>query len=141
MIQQVNKQPLHQINLGSKQGGMTLIEIMAATAVVAVLATIAVPSYQASSRSTRRSDAWSAMMQIQAAVEQANLTSSSYPTSFDTGQFSTKNYTFSYKQTASSSSPAGVYTITATAIGDQAKDTCTSLTLDSLGTKGPQGCW
>jgi type IV pilus assembly protein PilE len=139
--------------------GFTLIELMVVVAIVAILATIALPSYQQSVRKSRRADAMLALQQIQIEQEKLRAECTSYAgTLTGTRACGVLGY-------PSTTSPDGYYSLalsqlpspatnftsgfiaTATAVPSksQADDTgCTSLTLrvERLEiTKGPAGCW
>lgn len=60
------------------QRGVTLIELMVVVVVIAILASIAVPSYRAYMIRTQRSEATSALLQLQAAQEKFYLQNNSY---------------------------------------------------------------
>lgn len=123
--------------------GFTLIELLIATAVVSILAAIAYPSYQQYIIRTNRSSAMQFMLQMANREEQFLLDASAYTATVGTGGLNLTppaelgtRYTFSAAATAG---PPPTYTLTATAIGDQASDG--NLTLDNLGQKTPADKW
>jgi len=61
-----------------KHAGFTLIELMITVAVIAILATIAVPSYQAQLRKTRRAEAQAGLMELQNFMERFFTLNSCY---------------------------------------------------------------
>lgn len=61
--------------------GFTLIELMIAVVVVAVLAAIALPSFLDSTRKSRRSDAFAALNQVMQAQERFRANNASYASS------------------------------------------------------------
>lgn len=63
-----------------RQRGFTLIEVLVATGVTAVLSGIAYPSFQGTVHKVRRSDALVAMLQVQAAQERWRTGNGSYGT-------------------------------------------------------------
>jgi len=85
-----------------KQKAFTLIEVMIVVVIVAILAAIAVPSYQDSIRKTRRADAKEALMRIAALQERYFFTNNKYGTASDLGVGSTSQegyYTISIYDT------------------------------------------
>ena len=132
--------------------GFTLIELMITVAVVAILASIALPSYSNYIVRAKRSAAQSFMMNLTNKEEQYLLDARSYTTSK-----SLLGYATDPTEIASDYSvvvtvgpgPAPTYLITATPINNQlAKDTiCGTLTVDQTMTKGISGtgtvggCW
>ena len=69
---------LVRINRSSRQSGFTLIELMITLAIVAILAAIIVPSYNAQVRKTRRSDAINTLMQIAQELERCRSDTNAY---------------------------------------------------------------
>jgi type IV pilus assembly protein PilE len=62
----------------TRQAGFTLVELMIAVVVVAVLASIALPSFMDSIRKSRRSDAFAALSAVQQAQERWRGNNASY---------------------------------------------------------------
>lgn len=131
--------------------GFTLIELMVVVAIVAILATIALPSYQQSVRKSRRADAMLALQQIQIEQEKLRAECTSYAGTLTgtracgfLGYPSTTSPDGYYNLALSTVSDTG-FTATATATGSQADDTeCLTLTLQVSGltlTKTSAACW
>ena len=124
-----------------KEKGFTLIELMIVVVIVAILAAVAIPSYQNSIQKTRRAEAKEALTRIAAAQERYFFTNNGYVIA--DADLSDLN--------ASTTSPDGHYTIgvatgacgdsscyvlTATAKGSQVKDTaCGTFTINHVGTQ------
>lgn len=122
----------------TKLTGFSLIELMIAVAIVAIIAAIAVPSYEGSVQKSRRSDAKMALIQTATLQEQWYFQFNTY----------TNDVTNLGSSDATLESPEGFYvitaavpsatefTLTATAVGVQLKDTdCRTLTLAHTGRK------
>ena len=122
--------------------GFTLIELLFVIAIVAILAAIALPSYQAQIRKGNRAAAQSYMMDLAQRQGQYLLDARAYAsteaalgytvTPADVGSY----YTIGIAAPVVSP-PA--FTITATAIGAQVADA--NLTIDNQGTKTPSDKW
>ena len=117
--------------------GFTLVELMIAVAIVAILVALALPSYSRYIRKANRGEAQQLLMNWANNQEiwRANHTEYADDTQLVPGH---ERYTFSL-----SNNSATTFTLTATAKDDQLKDTergqsCTPLTLDQSNTKGPQ---
>jgi type IV pilus assembly protein PilE len=136
--------------------GFTLIEVMIVVAIVAILATIALPSYQDSVRKSRRADAVLALQRIQIEQEKFRAECPSYATGFNTTRVCATASPVSYLLPLANTSPDGYYnlsltgsqtgfTATATATGSQTADTaCPTLTLTVNGltfNRTPPECW
>ena len=126
--------------------GFNLVELLIVLAIVGILATIAVPSYQHYVRTTRRFEATSTLLRYQ--LEQADYYTqhSQYandisqlpaPDGVNANTFADDYYTYSI-------STENNYTLIATAkdSGSQAKDVnCKKLTINRQSVKLPAQCW
>lgn len=123
--------------------GFTLIELMVAVAIVAILAAIAIPGYTAYVVRANRSAAQAEMMAIANRQQQYLLSSRSYATKEqleDAGYSLPRQVGAKYSYAISlGSGSVPSFTITFTPIGSQASDGV--LKLDSEGTKTPAGKW
>ena len=123
--------------------GFTLIEMMIVVAVIAILAAIALPSYQDQVRKSRRADALRVLGEIRMAQERWRADRPTYGTLAEVGNPGAGSSYYTYTVTGNT---ATAYTITATAQGAQANDkqggtSCTPLTINQAGTKTPAACW
>ena len=137
--------------------GMTLIELMIVVVVVAVLASIALPSYRQYVLRSHRVEAKSALLNVAAAQEKFYLQNNTYTDDLtgappdglgipdfdaDTAGVQTENrwYTISVDDDADDEG----YTVRAAAIGDQAADgACADFSLNATGLKTAtkDTCW
>jgi len=139
----------------SAQRGMTLVELMTVMVIVAILASIAVPSYRSYLVRSNRADAKSALMQVQAAEEKFYLQNNAYTNNVagvppaGLGLSSTTTNGF-YTVTVTPGTGNQSYTATAapTTAGGQSSDSkCGSFTVTDIGKRGITGtdtvtnCW
>ena len=125
-----------------KNNGFTLIELMLAIVIFAILATIAIPTYLHYVRNSYRTNAMQALTTLQLDQEKHRYSNQSYSNSLPLP--SVTRYTISI-----TSSSATSYTLQASATGGQANDrengtSCATLTLTVNNgdvTKTPQTCW
>lgn len=123
----------------SNMNGFTLIELMIAVAIVAILAAVAIPSYQGQVDSSRRAEGISALVTLSSAQERFYTANNRYASSavaLNMTQSETGVYTLS---TSHSQDGGGVdivttYTLTATPSG-WTDSQCGNLTLDNIGNR------
>jgi type IV pilus assembly protein PilE len=134
----------HRISIHSSRriGGFTLVELMIACVVLAIIVAIALPSYQAQVRKSRRADARNAVLDLAGREERFLSIANSYSqTATDVGYavFPTTVNNGYYQLTVAVPDPnqPGVtpsYIITATYFGPQVTDTdCAQFTVNQLG--------
>jgi type IV pilus assembly protein PilE len=125
--------------------GFSLIELMIAVAIVAILAAVAYPSYRQYLRRGARADAQAHMMDLAGRQGQFLIDNRAYAASVGAlGMTTPASVSGKYAIAIATGDTPPSFTITATPIGDQANDTCGTLTLDSAGVKGASGtgtCW
>ena len=128
------------------QKGFTLVEMVIALACVALLASLAWPSYQNLILRSQRAQARASLLQAAHWLERAAGANGSYPLTNDVPasvlQIDGQRYKMSVTSTAQS------YTLSATPVGTQTADTCGTLTVNHLGVRSVQGasqtaaqCW
>lgn len=112
-----------------KARGFTLIELMIVVAIVAILAAVAIPSYQQYIQKSRRVDAKETLTRMAALQERFFFQNSAYTADRSDlgGEFSPEGW---YRITMPVVTDS-TFTITATAIGPQRNDTrCRSFSID-----------
>jgi type IV pilus assembly protein PilE len=116
----------------SRKRGFTLIEVMIVVSVIAVLSSIALPSFEAQLQKARRTDALISVMTIQSAQERYRSNNSSYGSLADIGVpdvSPSKHYALKSVATG----PDG-FEVIATAVGVQARGVgCRYMRLSSTG--------
>jgi type IV pilus assembly protein PilE len=131
--------------------GFTLLELVIACAIVAILAAIAYPSYQNSIQKSRRAEATAALLGVASQLERFSTEKGSYTTAtLGTGAGAVfANHTEnSYYNLSLANLTATTYTIRAAPTGAQAADPCGTLTYNEQGFKDVTGgswtkaqCW
>lgn len=143
-----------------RERGFTLIELLITVAILAVLASLAYPSFMGAVRKSRRAEAFDMVTRIQQAQERWRANHSAYTTdlrldpdglgvSNTAASVTTEHGYYLVSVTVPAGSEAGSgYTITATAMGSQAADTqCATLTAQmdkgriKFGPTGHEACW
>ena len=114
--------------------GFTLIELLIALAIIGLITSLSLPSYFSYILKTKRTEAYTTLLNTQLYLERYYVDNSSYPTTLPTDyQTSDNNY---YAISLSNPSGTQSYLITATAQNTQAKDTdCIYFTLSHTGLK------
>ncbi len=121
--------------------GFTLIELMIVLAIIAIIAAVALPSYQSQVQSTRRGAAAGCLLEIAQQMERRYTSSLTYggtttlPTPGCVAD-QAANYTFDF--TAGSPQTA-TYSIEAIPIGGQLSDSCGNLALNEKTVKRAAG--
>jgi type IV pilus assembly protein PilE len=128
---------------GSPCRGFTVLEVLLVVATVSTVTAIAVPSYVHQLRKSARAEAESFLLSAAAKQQQHLLAQGRYAGNLGTldaqpPAFLSGKYMFVVAATGGST-PA--FTLNAIAAGEQAKDACPTLTIDSSGTKLPVACW
>ncbi|MDE2088436.1 MAG: type IV pilin protein [Gammaproteobacteria bacterium] len=129
--------------------GFTLIELMVALAVFAILAAIAYPSYMSQVRKTRRADAQSMLLdasQREMRYYTANNTYTNDMTKLDYSAANNVPTEHGYYLVSVAAANASSFTLQAVPQGDQTNDSCGTLKIDNLGQKTATGgtaadCW
>ena len=141
--------------LALKQYGFSLMELMIAVAIVAILASIAYPSYQTQVSKARRNEATNALLAGAQGLERYYSANGRYTTANGNtlpAVFPTQvpeNGTAYYTIAASGTPTANSFTLQATRTGTMAGDGCGDFTLDEAGDVGHTGspsksladCW
>lgn len=118
--------------------GFSLIELMIVVAIIAILATIAYPSYRDSVRKANRGDAQGKLLENVNFMERVFTQSNSYVLgALVLPHTSAESYNLGF----SAGPTATTYTLNAAPTGDQVNDTCATLTISSTGVQTPPGCW
>lgn len=124
--------------------GFTLIEVMIVVAIIAILASIALPNYLQHLLTSNRASAKACMSEFAQAYERRYTTNMSYAGDAIVLGCQTEGG-LDTRYTLTAANTATTFTITATPIGAQVKDTlCGTLTLNQVGAKGaadPGKCW
>lgn len=121
--------------------GFSLIEVMVVVAIITIIATIALPSYQEYVIKSRREAGKACLMQ---AVQQAerlytnNLSYAALPAAFNCD-----SSTAAFYSVTSANAGAKTYTLSATPRGSHSDAKCGVLSVNQAGTRSPAtaGCW
>jgi len=114
--------------------GFSLIELMTVIAVVAILTTLAVPSYRQYVLRTNRMEAINILLEVASCQERIYVRFNQYDANRCGAAATTTNGLYTVSMTTSNANQN--YTLTATAQGGQANDTCVNLSLTDQGIRG-----
>ncbi|MGD2130566.1 MAG: type IV pilin protein [Lysobacterales bacterium] len=126
-----------------RMAGITLMELMIVLVIIAILVSIAYPSYIQYVRKSKRGEAQQLLLNWAINQEIFRSNNPQYATAAQLPAPTHDNYSFDFAVDPT----ATVYTLQATASGDQANDeardgtSCTPLTLSQNGVKSPPACW
>jgi type IV pilus assembly protein PilE len=141
-------EPRRTVAQSRRAHGFSLLELVVALAIVAILASLAQPAYRAQQLRVRRTEAIAALMQIAALQERHCLQHRTYTLSLEAAppaglglRASSENGRYAIAITAAD---AAGFSATATAVGNQAADSrCAAFTIDETGARtatSPE-CW
>lgn len=120
----------------NKIRGFTLIELMIAVAVIAILAAIALPSYQEHVRKARRAQAKADLVEYAQLAERFHTVNNSYVNFALPANQSPREGGTAFYSLAASGQTQSAFKFTATPQGAQASDKCGTLTINQAGVKG-----
>jgi len=121
--------------------GFTLLELMIVITIIAILASIAFPSYQESVKKSRRGAAKADLVELANLMERYFTENNTYigatlPTSINSDH---------YAYTSTPAPTISTFTLSATpSTSSQSSDKCGTMTLNQVGLKtttGTAGCW
>jgi type IV pilus assembly protein PilE len=125
--------------------GFTLLELLCVMAIVAILSSLALPSYQHSQSRSQRTLAKLALVKTAHWMERQASMSYTYPSTLPATVWQTPELRYRLQlQTVNNTT----YVLIAIPVGAQAQDACGNLTLNSTGEQGVQNaslnstqCW
>jgi len=147
------------MSMRNRSGGFTLMEMLIVLVIIAILASIALPSYQSSLRKSARTSAKGSLMDVVSRQEQYFMNNKGYSTSLGGLGLPDPYYIDKKNESVAAGDGSRVYRLTlanvsavafdalATPQLDQTEDACGSYTLKSDGSKAVSGsigasiCW
>lgn len=129
-----------------EQSGLSLLEILVVITIIAVLLSLAIPSYQRYVQRGQRADAIRGLLEITACQERIRASSGYYNTGQCLDNMNNDYYRFILEPVDQAASL--VYKAKASPVDRASNDSCGSLSLDQSGTRGISGdptrlaaCW
>jgi type IV pilus assembly protein PilE len=137
-----------RIGIMNSEKGFSLMELMVVVAIIGLIVSIGYPSYTGYMQKTRRADGVAALNHAAMVMESCRSDLATYVGCDADPRLPGQSEKGNYDIVASGITASG-YTLTATAVGVQAKDgKCATLTLNAQGVKGYTGtapdlaaCW
>jgi len=143
MSSEVRNMPSATRRTHCRSAGFTLVEVLIAVAVVAILTIVSLPSYAEFVKRGTRADAQSFLMEVALRQQQRLVDRRAYAATIgDLGLALPQSLVGKYA--VSMSAPAVVppsFTISAAPQGAQTIEGCGTLTLTSSGERSPARCW
>lgn len=126
-----------------RQRGFTLLELMIVVTVIAILAGIAISSYEYAMRKSRRATAQGCLMEASQYMERFYTTNLTYIGAKPPDEICSAESQRFYSMTSIAANlTATTYLLQAAPQGKQTKDSCGTMTVNQTGTRTPAtGCW
>jgi len=127
--------------------GFTLVELLVAMVVMAILSSVAIASYRSFTLDARRATALTALSDAASRQEQFFLNNKTYTATVGGGGINVAAtveggyYTLSIVAPPAACPVARCWVMQATPQGNQAEDSCATLSYNSDGDKTPADCW
>ena len=134
----------------NKNRGMTLIELMVVVAIVAILASVALPTWKSQVQKSRRADARNTLILVRVEQEKYRADNGSYASSMSAlglGIYNSTSRDYYNVSIVSSSATAFVASAAPNANGGQSGDSCGTFAINQSGLDGSSeyasisDCW
>jgi len=126
------------------QPGFTLVELLTVLAIIGLLSSLAMPSFQQTHQRSQRGLAKLALLKSAHWMERSFNSNGAYPVNLPDAVWHSPDIRYRLSMTSSGSS----FVLQATPVGGQTADACGSLTLSATGERGVQNaaltantCW